>query len=236
MHEENKTKTRNALGIFLLVIIVIAIGFVLHKKDLPANGEGGLNQGTSVPVFSGEETLSTGDITFVYRNEYGLAVTKEQILVSSYIPPCDENFDYCFYYNGSQYAGTNFESAGLRIKKRTDLVTENTCTNTLPDGYSNLAPVISSHSNYTTSLFTPLSDAGLGHYANGSLYRLFVNDKCYEFETRIGASQFANWEPGMIKEFTATNRLKVENDLASILEDVKITRTGEKVAFPKAKR
>ena len=71
------------------------------------------------------QSISDGTIAFWYSSdEFGLAVTPEQILDHSYIPPCSDDFDYCFYYIGSDYNGTNFESAGLRVEKRSDLTTK----------------------------------------------------------------------------------------------------------------
>src|SRR5258708_11997428 len=51
---------------------------------------------------------------------------------------------------------------------------------------------------YTTSVFSPIGDAAAGHYASGALYRLYLQDSstCYEFETRLGQTQFANYPAG----------------------------------------
>jgi len=47
-----------------------------------------------------DQTVSDGVIKIsIPSSEFGLAVTPEQIMVTSYIPPCDENFDYRLYYN-----------------------------------------------------------------------------------------------------------------------------------------
>jgi hypothetical protein len=154
-----------------------------------------------------EQTVSNRDISFSYPSDFGLAVKPEQIPVKSYIPPCDENFDYCLYYLGTKYEGTNFESAGLRIKQRTDLAKEN------------------------CDFGQKIGDAALGHYATGNLYRIFINDSCYEFETRLGLTQFANYATGTIEEFTQNDQTEMEAKLQRLLEEIAAGR--KKLIFPK---
>ncbi len=179
-------------------------------------------------------SVSMAGITFSYPDDFGLAVTRGQVLVMSYIPTCEDDFDYCLYYDGTEYEGTNFDSAGVRIKKRTDITYENACLNMPPVGYTSLVPRMDKKPSYATSVFSPVGDAGLGHYAKGSVYRLFMaTTTCLEFETRIGESQFANYEPGTIEEFTEAKRSHIENKLKTILGGITIVRTGEKVVFPR---
>jgi hypothetical protein len=179
-----------------------------------------------------DQTVSDGTITIsIPSSEFGLAVKKDQILVHSYIPPCDENFNYCLYYDGSAYKGTNFESAGLRIQKRDDLKTQSACLTTQPAGYNGLTPKTESIDSYATSVFSPLGDAGAGHYSSGSLYRLFYDNKCYEFQTRIGESQFANYPAGSIKEFTSADQSAVKLKLQEILNAITLP-DGVKIRFP----
>lgn len=64
-----------------------------------------------------------GQLMFVRPDDFGLAVHRHQLPVQSTIPPCDEGFDYCLYYLGGQFAGTNFRNAGIRIERRDDLET-----------------------------------------------------------------------------------------------------------------
>ncbi len=182
---------------------------------------------------SDKVVVTVSGITFAYPDDFGLAVTKEQILATSYIPACEDGFDYCLYYNNTAFDRTNFDSAGLRIEKRVDITSENVCMTMPPNGYKSLTPVVNKKVSYATSVFSPVGDAGAGHYASGSVYRLFIaTTTCLEFETRIGESQFANYETGTIQEFTKDKRLLVENKLKSILDGVAISKTGEKVVFP----
>lgn len=182
-------------------------------------------------------TLAGGEISMSYPAGYGLAVSKDQVPVRSYIPPCDQGFDYCFYYNGDAYKGTNFESAGLRVKRRADLTAERLCLNTPPEGFSSTTMPSATASNdlYSASSFRNVGDAAAGHYAEGSLYRLFMrkSSSCYEFETRIGATQFANYPPGAIKEFTDAMRQAVRDSLQAILASLRLVSGGQAVVLPK---
>lgn len=210
--------------ICFIVIAVIAVGLSNEKTSVPNASS------STAPLFT--QTVSDGVIIFGIPADFGVAVTKEQALVRSYIPPCDENFDYCVYYSSSTYAGTNFESAGIRVSKRPDLGTEQVCLSAFPDGYSQVpAPNILKKPSYATSAFAPVGDAATGHYASGTLYRLFAGGACYEFETRIGQSRFENYPAGAIREFTAEDRQELDSKLSQIIENVKLA-SGEKVEFP----
>ncbi|WP_371067884.1 hypothetical protein, partial [Salmonella enterica] len=116
----------------------------------------------------------------------------------SYIPPCIDGFEYCLYYNGQDYVGTNLESVGLSILKRNDLKNITTCLNTAPQGYNMKSTSISTSS----SVFSPLGDAAAGHYSSGESYRLYKNNMCYEFQTRIGLTRYENYPEGSIKKFS----------------------------------
>ncbi len=210
------------IGAVVLLLLAVAALIYITPSSSPV-----------VPTTS--QTISTPEITFGYQEDiFGLAVTDEQVLVKSYIPPCDPGFDYCLYYIGNAYEGTNFESAGVRIKRRTDLTTQSRCLSTLPDGFSGIAPKILMQKTYGTSVFSPIGDAGAGHYASGAVYRLSFASTCYEFQTRIGQTQFANYEPGTIKEFTTQNQKDVEVILNSELAGIHFTSDNSSILFPQA--
>src|SRR5690348_12489307 len=123
----------------LIVIIILAIGIWLIYGFSPASTgpasstnaptstqTGGSSGGVMMPAF--DQSLSDGTITVHYPSaDFALATTQMQILAHSYIPPCSSNFNYCLYYIGTKFQGTNFESAGLRIQKRADLATRTKC-------------------------------------------------------------------------------------------------------------
>jgi hypothetical protein len=198
-----------------VLLVILALGYLMNGRTAPAPVVPDNPQATST-----DNTISTPEITFTVPDGFGLAVTPEQILVSSYIPPCDSGFEYCLYYTDPRFEGTNFESAGLRINRRTDLDTRNQCLTAQPDGYTGLVPEIRVSNTHATSKFGSIGDAGAGHTASGDLYRLNFDQTCYEFETRIATAQFENYEPGTIREFTRGDRTVLEDRLAGILRDI----------------
>lgn len=218
------------------VLIIIVIAGLLFWSSITKRVTPQINTASSTPSASiFDQTLSDGLVTFGYfSEEFGLAANPTQILTRSYIPPCSETFDYCLYYIGKKYEGTNFESSGLRIQKRDDLGNEKLCLNTPPGSFDSSKKPDSSKSadKYSSSVFTGIGDAGAGHYASGTLYRLFVkgNSSCYEFETRIGQTQFANYPAGAVKEFTASQTEDLRSKLTQIIENISLP-TGEKYLF-----
>jgi hypothetical protein len=217
------------LWILALIIVAAALLFALNRPSSPS----GPVTGNEPPAF--DQSISDGKITVAFPSkEFGLATNPTQVLVHSYIPPCSEGFDYCLYYIGDAYTGTNFESAGIRVQKRTDLSTERICLDTPPEGYdaSTTPAEENSKDAYSTSVFVPLGDAGAGHFAQGALYRLFVRDNsaCYELETRVGETQYANYPAGSIKEFTSGDRSTLQELLKSVID--RIALSGGTHLFP----
>ncbi|HVW66256.1 MAG TPA: hypothetical protein VHA78_00830 [Candidatus Peribacteraceae bacterium] len=193
----------------------------------------GTSSGSTASSSSMPQTVSDNTISFSVPSDFALAVQGEAIQKPSYIPPCNDGFTYCLYYTGNQYQGTNFESAGLSIVKRTDLTTKNTCLTRQPDGYTSITPVTHEGTTYATSVFAPLGDAAMGHYAQDQLYRLSVGSSCYEFRTRIGSTQFANYPPGTIKEFSTSDEATLQASLDSILHGITL-KDGTSLTFPAA--
>ena len=217
----------NTLWALIVVVIVAVVGVWYWTSHMGGTPAVVTDTASSTPVTT-SETLSFGNLTLAYApSGFALATTPDQVTVKSYIPPCDPAFNYCLYYNGSAYTGTNFESAGLGIQKRTDLATAAACLSTPPAGYTNMKPTMASTTEYTLSTFTPLGDAGAGHYSFGSLYRLSYSGSCYEFQTRIGATQFGNYPTGSIREFTPTDQDAVNAMLKGMLKSI-TTASGAK--------
>lgn len=213
------------------VIIIVFIFTVLARPQIAESPQGGglIENGVL------DRTITDGTIGFsLPSTDFGIATNEQQVLVHSYIPPCDFEFDYCLYYVGNKYKGTNFESAGLRIKKRSDLSTEQSCINTSPSGFdAKMKPDKTTlGQDFSTSAFLNVGDAAAGHYASGSSYRLYIkeNHACYEFETRVGQTQFLNYPPGSIGEFTIENQKEIRLKLEGILKTVRLQRTN-RVAF-----
>ncbi len=230
---------KGSLVTVLFVIIAIIIGIAVwhryEKAESSSVTPAEIASSTTSAAQAFDSSISDGTIIVSYPSkDFGLAVNATQILAKSYIPPCDDKFMYCLYATSTAYAGTNFESAGLRIEKRTDLKTERLCLETPPSGFdSSKKPDMSTSTNvYSSSVFASVGDAGAGHYAQGSLYRLFyrASDSCYELETRIGETQFANYPAGSIKEFTEADRTTVMSSLSKVLQGITL-QTGESRLF-----
>lgn len=211
-----KNKKLFVINVIVLAILLIALFFNWKYWEEKKKGYENIPQ---------VQSISDQNITMYYDETFGLAVKPEQILVKSYIPPCDENFDYCFYYNKDVYEGTNFESAGIRIKKRDDLDSSK-CLSEPPLGFAESMQPDATRVNsaYSTSLFSDVGGAAAGHYSSGSLYRLYIKEGalCYEFETRIGESQFANYPEGSIKQFTDQDRDDVKRLLVNFLANISL--------------
>jgi hypothetical protein len=227
----------NTRWLIALLVIIVIIGIGWYALSTPSGtGTNATSTATTTDQTGGTtgQSQSDGTIEFDVPSDFGMATNPQQILVSAYIPPCNSDFSYCLYYNGTEYQNTNFETAGLRIAKRTDITTERTCLDTPPEGFSasTTPSQTGSADAYATSVFGNVGDAGAGHVAEGKLYRLFVraNSSCYEFETRIGNTQFSNYPAGSIEEFTASDRADVGNKLNAILHSVTLGTTA--VAFP----
>ena len=220
-------------SIWLVIVFIVILGGFWYWQSAQAPTIPPQTATSTTPNSSPQST-SDGTIQFTTPNEFGLAVTPQQVLVKSYIPPCEDGFTYCLYYSGSAYKGTNFESAGLSVKKRADLSSERLCLGTPPDGFdaSTKPAANSTGSGYSTSVFTNIGDAAAGHTASGSLYRLFVrsNSSCYEFLARVGQTQFANYPAGSIQEFTAADKNAMQQILLGVLGSITLT-SGEKINF-----
>jgi hypothetical protein len=229
--------------IIALIIIIAAIVFgvwYLYQTNLSTatNNIGSSSSTTSTSGNTGSSTqvvydqsISDGTIGLSFSSaDWGLATNAQQILVHSYIPPCDPAFNYCLYYIGSRFQGTNFESAGIRIQTRTDLTTTSRCLMAEPNGYTGLTPKITTSTKYSVSVFPQISDAAAGHLAFGTLYRLSYQSKCYEFETRIGQTQYANYPSGSIREFTPADQAAIQSAMQSILGTLRVASTS--VTFP----
>ncbi len=234
--------------LFIIVVIVLTAGVLWFVNSggqygaiTPADSAGGTSSSTvptlvlgtptgMVPV--GRQSVSDGTITLVYPvTDFELATSSQQITTHSYIPPCDANFNYCLYYIGTAYQGTNFDGAGIRVEKRTDLTTQTACLTTPPTGFTNFTPTSTIAGDYAVSEFTPLGGAAAGHYSTGTLYRLEYNGACYEFETRIGQSQFANYPSGTIQQFTDADQVSLKNEIQGILNGITLS-SGDVIIFP----
>lgn len=220
------------VGWVVLCLIIIAGLALAYFYGVPA-APSTVPPGQPAAATTTSLTLAGGTVSLAYPGgTYALAVAGEPLSVHSYIPPCDSPFDYCIYRVGTDYASTTFESTGIRISRRGDLTSQSSCLSQSPAGYASSSPVTVSNPGYAAAVFGPLGNAATGHYATGDLYRLWAGGGCTEFETRIGESQYANYPPGTIGQFTSADRTAVADELSGILGSVKVGSTT--VAWPMA--
>ncbi|RJR16199.1 hypothetical protein C4579_00590 [Candidatus Microgenomates bacterium] len=187
---------------------------VTSISSLSNNSDNSLLQPTA------STTTSISNITFTPPNDFGLAVSQDQILIDSAVPPCDQSFNYCLYYNGTNYKNTHFESAGIRIENRTDLETTQSCLLTQPQGFANLSPSVQNYGDYETSVFAPVRFASTSQSSRGKLYRLAREGSCWEFETRVGITRFEDFPQGIIEPFTNEDLVEIESKLDSIMRNI----------------
>lgn len=164
--------------------------------------------------------LADGQVLISYPPGFELAVTTDQLVLDAHIPPCDEGFDYCIYIGPVEFEGTTFASAGLGIEARVDLTNEADCMLTQPDGYRDLVPVVAGASDFATTLYHGIDQGTAGHYSTGTLGRLYYDSVCYEFETRVAQSQYANYPTGTIEEFDAADQVRTSERLMAVMARV----------------
>lgn len=220
--------------IVLLVVIFIGLIFWQNKQN-SSDGMAEENAFASTTE-TFDQSISDETVKISYSSGlFGLAVNPTQILVNSNIPPCDESFEYCIYYNADMFKDTNFESAGLRIKKRVDLKNETTCLNTPPAGYDNsvLPNTKIPKDAYSTAIFEGMGNSSAGNLVRGSNYRLYFkkNASCYELESRVAYSQFDNYPKGSIKQFGDSAIALMEGRLKNIIKSVTLP-DGQVNIFP----
>jgi hypothetical protein len=259
-------RTSGWIGLVVIIIIIGgAVWYFTSAMPAPAGGMAGAHCGgnirnaptcaagyhcqldTSRPDTGGtcvadtasstpQTTTTPQGVTFSFPDAFALATGNEPIMVHSYIPPCDQGYDYCIYKNDQEFAGTNFESAGLSITAKPALTTQAACLNTPPQGYaSTISPSdTSSGAGYAASVFANLGNAAAGHEAVDSYYRLYQtsNGDCTELDLRVAQSDYGNYPAGQIQEFTAADQQQVLSELGSILSGM--TLNGSIISWPSA--
>lgn len=215
-----------AAAILLISSAPMAVGQVPVPKPTPPTAGP-----ASLPVHRGVQEFSLGAIGSFVPDGFTLAAIADELDFQTVIPPCNEGFGYCIYYSASTYVGTNFEAAGLRINQRDDLATEEACLSEQPAGYTGLVPSITDGGTYRVATFAGIGDAGAGHFSEGTLFRLAWQGECYELETRIAQTQFANYDPGTIRQFTQEDAATINAGFQSLLDRIRL-RSATPVTFP----
>lgn len=189
----------------------------------------GASQGPSTVSDAAPDTtlsLAGGAVTLQYPNQFSLAKAGEDVRASSTIPPCDEGFEYCLYLPQGAYVGTNFRAAGMAVRPRDDLSAPMSCLLAQPPGYESLQPGLvvdqGEPTNASTARFGNLMDGAAGTYATGEVRRLWAAGACYDFTVRVVESQFGNYTPGTIKEFTSEDREAVLDEFFGVLGGLRV--------------
>lgn len=228
---------RVSFFVALIVVIGAVVWFFVASYPRPLPQTNITHDPQPMPSNVSTNTISNGALSFSYDpHVWGLATNREQILVKSYIPPClSEKFDYCLYYMGDSYKGTNFESAGVDISIRSDLTTKDKCMAPSADGYvdaSSQIKEVSGSNGYTIKTIGPVGDAATGHYSNGTVYYVYIGGGCYRFRMQIGQTRYENYSEGIIKRFTTEDEKAVNATMLALLHDM--TFNGKHVDFPPA--
>lgn len=227
-------KTQN-LVIMAVVLIVILLGALYFARPVQAPSMPQVPSGavtTNTDTASGQTTVTPAGLGFTVSDPYALATTEGQVMAKAVIPPCDAGFDYCIYRNGTEYAKTNFESAGIGITQRKDLPSQASCINTQPEGYNGLKPKTTSGNGYVIGAYSPIGGGAAGSTEGGVDYRLWYGSTCYDLRTRVAQAQFANYPAGTKIEFTSNDRAQVFGELQAILDSMTIN--GTPIDFPNA--
>ncbi len=161
---------------------------------------------TPVGESAGWLTYEKHGFALGYPPDITFTEDKQQIRSLSYIPVCDtETLVACFYYARQEYQDTNFEAAGLSVN-----LIENSSSDTC-----NVSELIITETPKTREINGVTFDTGiggvgaLGHQATDYVLRTFHRGTCVEVKVTITTSEYANYPPGTVREFTDSDREKV---------------------------
>lgn len=190
------------------VVLILLAGFVLAPRNI-------LSPASSVPS-AAENRLTIKSISFDYPSGFALATRSNQLLESWGVPVCNLGFDYCLYDLGAETGTSTSQKLGLRVNV-TQTQSEDECVNPAPLKDNIQGPEVSRMSGYSTFFFGPLELNSGDNYSYGYIYRIFVDNTCYELETRIILS-------GITK--SAKSQL---SKLNPVIESVSLVKGGERV-------
>lgn len=142
----------------------------------------------------------------------------------SYIPICGNTTGAgrtfaCVALPAKTYPGSNFKAAAFSVSEL-NLLSETDCAAGPPGARSSGSFTI----NGTKYQGFDASDAGAGNFLDDHAYRVFHGSTCYELNLRIATTNFANYDPGSIKEFTAADKARVESHLKQVLDSFRFLK------------
>ena len=178
-------------------------------------GAASIAQGASKPV---EKTFVSPDAVFRFKYSASLVQCKPEGPDSdsrsciSYFGICEDQGIICLAYPREEYEGYNFSNASFSVSVLEDAKTEAACLNGVDRNYCKPLLVTETH-NGVKFRTTDCAEAGLSHGLDDQIYRTFHEQKCYVLSVKIAGTQFATYDPGTIKEFTAADWKKVRQRL-----------------------
>lgn len=183
-------------------------------------------------VMSSKQVMTPYGFTFTYPADFNVVKNDSQLEHAYQGAPCMSNFNFCIYYNGTLYEHTNFESASVQIRQRDDLnENETLCLEEQPEGNTDLSFEIRTGNLYSTSLFNNMYYSDIFDNVSRVIYRLYYNDMCYEFETRIVTQTFQNLNQEQGETFTMTDQRVIEDKLESVIRSIRLGEQME-IVFP----
>src|SRR5581483_3797253 len=95
------------VALILIIIAIVIAGWAIDQAYIgspssgyqyPTSSIGGGNSTTSPSTPAFDQSISDGTFTIAFPStDFGLATNQQQLLVNSYIPPCNQGFNYCLY-------------------------------------------------------------------------------------------------------------------------------------------
>jgi hypothetical protein len=219
------------LGVVLLILIFAAAVSVVFYLKVKNAGVDTSPINHKDPT-AGWQTYSNKAMGFVFKHPEELNVYQPTDSVtppSYYIPVCDsETMLACLVYPEEKYKGTNFEGGGFSVNLIRSAGTEKKCATYRGETLIDYR-LINGIKFYSTEDGT----GAAGHKSLDRVYRTMRGENCFEVVLRVNESQFANYEPGTIKEFTADDEKVVFNLFTNVL---KTFNFSEKNAIEKDSR
>jgi hypothetical protein len=182
---------------------------------------------------SAQNTFTSGDGSFEIRYPLSFSLCRQpqpdnpqlwtpEDSCMSYIPVCEDAAVACVAYPAGEYNGSNFQAAALSVSEIADAKTENDC---LKEDRSIDAKTI--HTEIVNGVkFKSISggEGGLGNFLDKYIYMNVHHGECYRLQVGIASSNYGNYDPGSIKEFTASDAKHVHNSLDRVVRSFRFLK------------
>ena len=140
----------------------------------------------------------------------------------SYIPVCEDAAVACVAYPAGEYNGSNFQAAALSVSEIADAKTENDCLK--EDGSIDTKTIRTEIVNGVKFKSIRGGEGGLGNSLDKYIYMNVHHGKCYHLQVGIASSNYANYDPGSIKEFTALDAKHVHDSLDRVVRSFRFLK------------